>query len=112
MRGGPSSRDLDAPELSAPTGQPRGSLGRRSTPNDDRDDNAASVDAAPLLAMPNVSAPPIDDSDPAANPPTGQPAASSGNVPAYSSNGTSAPPPRRSIIGNLLSNLGVNWTRR
>jgi hypothetical protein len=102
----PPASDL-GPDLSAPNGQPEQGSGLRSM-QDGRDEEAvAPREDAPMLAVPDIDLPGpgqagslVDDraATPAANSP--------------STFSATAPRPRRGLLSNLFSNLGLNWTRR
>jgi hypothetical protein len=98
----------DAPELSAPMGQPEQNTSARSSRRDADDETAASGDTGPLLAVEDLDAPrpnnagTLFDSQPI-QPPMPVAAPEPTNPPA---------PPRRGLISNLFGGLGLNWLRR
>ena len=102
----------NGPELSAPADQPARSreLARaRTKPPTSR---MTAKTTGPMLALPKVNLPPVDDP----GVPFGtQPPAPAADV---ASNANATPPadtlerPRRGFLSGLFSNLGLNWTRR
>jgi hypothetical protein len=98
----------DAPELSAPMGQPEQDAAARSTRGDADEETVARGDNGPVLNVEDLDAPrpsnaaSLFDSQPM------QP-----TVPAAASDSTNQPPPpRRGLISNLFGGLGLNWMRR
>jgi hypothetical protein len=93
------------PELSPPAEAPAPNQGLRSSRNDGVDDRE-SDDDGPVLALPRVNLPPVDD----AGVPFGTkpPATTASATPADGSN----PAPRRSFLSGFFNNLGINWVRR
>jgi hypothetical protein len=94
-----------SPELSRPTERPEPAQAARTS----RNDAGSTEDVSPVLALPSINLPPVEDPGvpfgtepppPAVNPGSEAPAVA----------GTTAP--RRSILGSLFNNLGLNWTRR
>jgi hypothetical protein len=97
----------NSPDLSAPADQPDGNSAPRAS-RDAGDEPGASDDDGPTLALPYIKLPPLADAGSVYEPPPTQ-AANSANSPAT---GNSTAPQRRGLISGLLSNIGVNWTRR
>jgi len=94
------------PELSAPAEDTGRIPGSRTS----RNDTDGTGEDGPLLALPAVNLPPINDSSYFGTEP---PQATASNDPAANSTTSpGSPPPRRSFLSGLFSNLGVNWTRR
>jgi len=98
----------NAPDLAPATDQP----GRNPAPRASRDadgerDGAGETDG-PILALPNISLPPVGDGGSVYEPPPTQTASSGNAVPPGNANAT----PRRGLISGFFSNLGVNWIRR
>jgi hypothetical protein len=98
----------DAPELSAPAGQPDQNASSRSSQSDADGESVARGDSVPLLNVEDLDAPrsgnntPLFDSQPIQS-----------GAPVNTSNSTTQPPPqRRGLISNLFGSLGLNWTRR
>jgi hypothetical protein len=100
-----------SPELSAPADQPGSIQGARSSQSESADEPGDREDTSPLLALPRVNLPPVDDP----GVPFGtQPPAPAADVAA---NANSTPPaansaPRRGFLSGLFGNLGLNWARR
>jgi hypothetical protein len=109
---GASGSASNGPELSAPADQPASTRGIRSSRNESADDSNNSDDVSPMLALPRVNLPPVDDP----GVPFGtQPPARAGDVAANANTTPSAaasPPPRRGFLSGLFNNLGINWVRR
>jgi hypothetical protein len=98
----------DAPELSAPAGQPAQNASARSTGGDADGEPVARGDSVPVLNVEDLDAPRSGDN---ASPLDSQPIQPS--APAVASDSTSQPaPPRRGLISNLFGSLGLNWMRR
>jgi hypothetical protein len=102
----------NGPELSAPADQPGPAQGARSTRNDSADVPNDREDVSPMLALPRVNLPPIDDpgvpfgTKPPA--PAGDVAANANTTPPAGATAT----PRRGFLSGLFNNLGLNWVRR
>jgi hypothetical protein len=96
----------NGPELTAPAESAPPTQGARTSSNDNADDPRNNADDGPVLALPKVNLPAIDDSGVPFGtlPPT--PPASTANADA----GTAAP--RRGLLSGFFSNLGLNWVRR
>jgi hypothetical protein len=101
----------NGPELSAPADQPGSLQGARSSGNESADEPTDREGMGPVLALPSVNLPPVDDP----GVPFGTlPPAPSTDI-AANANSTSpanSSPPRRSFLSGLFSNLGLNWARR
>jgi hypothetical protein len=111
-RTNPATPAPDEPELSSPAGRPGPGLGLRSNQDDGDEGPIAGENDGPLLAMPNVSVPPTEDPASVFDPQSGRGAAPAGNFASNSGVTDGTPTPRRGLIGNLFSSLGLNWTRR
>lgn len=103
----------NGPELSAPADQPGAVTGARTSTNDSGSDANATEEVAPLLALPAVTVPSIDDP----RVPIGtQPPAANNNVASSAdpnaNAATASATPRRGLLSGFFSNLGLNWTRR
>jgi hypothetical protein len=105
------------PELSAPADQPSSPPGARTSQNDGPADPNDRDETDPVLALPSLNVPPLDDprvpfgtQPPAANANLASNASAGAN--ANSNDPSAAPAPRRSLISGFFSNLGLNWTRR
>jgi hypothetical protein len=101
--GGP---DLRAPE------QPAAPAGARTTSSAPESGTDPREDDGPLLALPNVTLPPIGAPD---SPFGTQPALSGETMTADAAPGQQPPAsstPRRGFLSSLFNNLGLNWTRR
>jgi hypothetical protein len=103
----------NGPELSAPAEErsTSTSTGTRTSQTDENDSADAHEEGGPMLALPNVDLPPVNDSGTFGIEP---PPAAGRNVAAAGSTNPSpgSSPPRRSFLSGLFSNLGLNWTRR
>jgi hypothetical protein len=110
MRSSPSPTVGNEPELSAPADERNRNTGARTSRNerDDATDNQAGD--GPLLALPNVNLPPVNDSAFFGIEPP--PATANDAAAANSTNAPAAAPPRRGFLSGLFNNLGLNWTRR
>ena len=105
----PPGQAVDAPELSAPMGQPEQDAAARSTRGDADDETVARGDNGPLLAVEDLDAPR-----------PGKFRAAPSSIPSRSSRPSRLPPririsqpaPRRGLISNLFGGLGLNWLRR
>jgi hypothetical protein len=110
-RPAPAESTGDDLELAAPADEVGRNAGTRTSRNDRDDAGDRQEGDGPMLALPNVDLPPVNDSGYFGIEP---PPAASGAGPVASS--ASAPPamsaPRRGFLSGLLSNLGLNWTRR
>ena len=110
-RPAPPGAANNGPELTAPDDQPGSTRGVRSTRNDAADLPDDRDDVSPMLALPRVNLPPIDDpgvpfgTQPP--PPAGDVAANATTTPA-----AAAATPRRGFLSGLFNNLGLNWVRR
>jgi len=97
------------PELSPPAAQPAPVPGARTSRNEPFDGPESTEDVGPLLALPRINLPPIEDpgvpfgTEPP--PPADNPASNATAVA-----GTNAP--RRGFLSGLFNNLGLSWTRR
>jgi hypothetical protein len=89
---GPSS-DLPAP---------------RASRDDDRDGTLAEEADGPVLALPNISLPPLADANSVYEPPPIQAANFGNSAPGANTSSTM----RRGPISGFFSNLGINWLRR
>jgi hypothetical protein len=101
----------NGPELSAPADQPGSTHGARSSQNESADEPTDRDGMGPVLALPRVNLPPVDDPGvPFGTQPPTPPAdvASSVNSTPAANNST----PRRGFLSGLFSNLGLNWARR
>jgi len=121
LGGGAKPRN-NAPSPPAATNPPGGNVpdqapssdqpGRNPTPRASRDDNGGGTVAdetdGPVLALPNISLPPVGDGGSVYEPPPTQ-TANTGNA---LSGGTSNSIQRRGLISGFFSNLGLNWIRR
>jgi hypothetical protein len=99
------------PELSAPADQPGLTQGARSTLNESDDERNDRDEVSPMLALPRVNLPPVDDP----GVPFGTRPPSPGGDVAANANTTPPPAvatPRRGFLSGLFNNLGLNWTRR
>ncbi len=100
-------RNDDAPELSAPTGQPETNPAERTAATDASPESLERGNQGPLLAVEDLNASRaasgeiLQDSQPMQ--PTNVPSATTTNP---------APAPRRGLISNLFGGLGLNWMRR
>ena len=102
----------NGPELSAPAEQPGSIQGARSSRNESSDEPNDRDETSPLLALPRVNLPPVDD--PGVPFGTQPPPPRAADVAA---NANATPPaaastPRRGFLSGLFSNLGLNWARR
>ncbi len=98
------------PELSAPDQPPqvRGARTSRVT-RDEATEN--DQEDGPLLALPNVTLPPVSSPDaPFGTQPAQAATVSDESAPVQTGSGSSSP--RRGILSGLFNNLGLNWTRR
>jgi hypothetical protein len=78
----------------------------RTSRNELFDGPDSSEEVAPVLALPRINLPPIDDPGvPFGTQPP--PAANTPNVASTNSNA-----PRRGFLSGLFNNFGLNWTRR
>jgi hypothetical protein len=102
----------NAPELSAPAEQPGTIQGVRSTQNETA--SGDTDDTAPVLSLPTVNVPPINDAGVPFGtdlpPRRATDAASIASSTATNSN--AAPQPRRGLLSGFFNNLGLNWVRR
>ena len=110
------------PGQPAPANPPRGNEPGGSSPADQPNQNPTPCAArdedddgpvpgnsdGPVLAVPNISLPPLADAGSIYEPPPNQPASGDNASPSA----TSSTPPRRGMISGFLSNLGINWIRR
>ncbi len=98
----------DAPDPAPGSDQP----GRNPSPRARRDDGGDRMGAdetdGPVLALPNITLPPIGDAGSVYEPPPTQMANSGNPV----SGGNSSSTPRRGLLSGFFSNLGINWIRR
>jgi hypothetical protein len=93
----PSTPANDSPALAPPADEAEPADEARSAHNaDDRTEQAQGTEEGPLLALPSLNVPQVDEH-------ASSPAAPSA---------TPAPTPRKGLISGLFSNLGWNWTRR
>jgi hypothetical protein len=100
----------DGSDLSAPAEDRSRDAGTRTSRNDGDDATDNPAEGGPLLAVPNVDLPPVNDSGTFGIEP---PPSAGTNVAAENATNTSgSPPPRRGFLSGLISNLGLNWTRR
>jgi hypothetical protein len=108
-----SSAGERGPELSAPTEAPDPTVGNRSDRPDENEDADSRHAGGPLLAIPNVNLPPVTGSTMVfgTEPPPG-PAVPTEAAADATTTPTTSSAPRRSFLGSLFSNLGLNWTRR
>jgi hypothetical protein len=107
----------NAPELSAPADQPSSVPGARTSQNEGSAEPNDRDDVTPVLALPSLNVPPLDDPGvpfgtrpPTANANVASNASAGANT--NSNDPSAAPAPRRSLISGFFSNLGLNWTRR
>jgi len=102
----------DGPELSAPTASSDRTPGNRINRSRSDEEIGARDEDGPLLALPSITVPPVDDSAAAFG---AQPAPSATTTADLGSNptaSTGSPAPRRGFLSGLFNNLGWNWTRR
>jgi hypothetical protein len=98
----------NGPELSAPAEQPGPIQGTRTSQNELFDGPDSRADDGPILALPKVDLPPVNDPGvPFGTVPPPPAASTDSNVAAANPNA-----PRRGFLSGLFSNLGLNWTRR
>jgi hypothetical protein len=100
----------NSPDLSAPADQPdpNGAPPRASHEGRDGPNANDGDDDGPILALPDIKLPPLADTGSVYEPSPTQ-VANSGNARSPANPNATQ---RRGLIGGLLSNLGVNWTRR
>jgi hypothetical protein len=103
----------NGPELSAPADQPSSLPGARTSQNDGSAEPNERDETAPVLALPSLNVPPLDDPGvPFGTRPPATNANVVSNANANSNDPSAAPAPRRSLISGFFTNLGLNWTRR
>jgi hypothetical protein len=99
-----------APELSAPD-QPIRNGGARTSRFTRDEESDPREDDGPLLALPNVTLPPVAPTDSAfGTQPAQTDTMTADSAPAPATPTNSAP--RRGFLSGLFNNLGLNWTRR
>jgi hypothetical protein len=111
--GGPGAAS-NGPELSAPDDQP-GRQGDRTTLNESSNTPNDPEGPTPILALPSVNVPPLDDpgvpfgtQPPASN----TDVASNANANSSAATASGATTPRRGVLSGFFNNLGLNWARR
>jgi hypothetical protein len=99
------------PELSAPSERTGQSVSARRPADDEP---VAQDDDGPLLALPNINLPPLDNTGGSLGAQPSQTAATNATATddTQPTSGTAAPAPRRGFLSGLFNNLGWNWTRR
>jgi hypothetical protein len=103
----------NGPALSAPADQPSSPPGARTSQNDVSAEPNDRDETEPVLALPSLNVPPLDDPGvPFGTQPPAANANVASNANANSNDPSTAPAPRRSLISGFFSNLGLNWTRR
>jgi hypothetical protein len=108
----PAPRNNGGPNLSPPADEPAQNPGPRASRGGLGDEPAAEADDAPLLALPNINVPPVDDPTSVFEPKSVVPVPTPGSVAANSAGPGASQPPRRGLLSGLFSSLGLNWTRR
>jgi hypothetical protein len=99
----------NGPELSAPAEEAGPIQGARSTRNELFPVPEAEEEEGPMLALPNVNLPPVDDPGvPFGTRPPAPSASAASNATAAAGSGA----PRRGFLSGLFNNLGISWTRR
>jgi hypothetical protein len=98
----------NAPELSAPAERTGQSQSPRRAPDDEPE---ARDEDGPLLALPNINLPPINDPNGPFSTSPPQTAATDA-PPSDGTQPTTATAPRRGFLSGLFNNLGWNWARR
>ena len=113
VRRGPGAAS-NGPELSAPDDQP-GGQGARTTRNESSNTPIDPDGTTPILALPSVNVPPLDDP----GVPFGtQPPASrhrrriERQCKLRAATASAATTPRRGVLSGFFNNLGLNWARR
>jgi hypothetical protein len=103
--GNPGSAS-NGPELSAPAESSAPIQGARTSRNEESDEPRNADEDGPVLALPRVNLPGIDDAGVPFGTPPPNPAANTATADAGSA------PPRRGILSGFFNNLGLNWVRR
>jgi hypothetical protein len=105
-------RSNGGPNLSPPADRPEQPAGPRASRDLLDEEPADESQDTPLLALPNINLPPVDDPGSIYEPKSvGALPAGAANMAPGAGPGVS-PQPRRGLLSGLFSNLGLNWTRR
>ena len=103
----------NGPELSAPAEQPGAIQGASTGRNEGSNEPNANDDTGPVLALPKVNIPPLDDPGvPFGTQPPPPDTDVASNASANATPSASSATPRRGFLSGFFSNLGLNWARR
>ncbi len=99
----------NGPGLSAPADRST----QAATERDAADDEAEALENdGKLLALPNLTLPPVPDPEVPFGTPPFQPTAATASNATPDSTTTPPPAPRRGLLSGFFNSLGLNWTRR